>query len=854
VSTPAPVTMTNLTGRYVTPAGEPLKGSVVFTPPMVLTLPNSDTISQCSATVKLDERGQFSVFLISTDNPGMSPYGWTYKVMEKIDGCPIRQYYIFLPAVPQVVDISKLAPVSPYSGQYLPVVGPPGPPGRPTVVNGKSGDSITLNAADVGANALNYLGTVLVPASPPPLVDQVLKATSATAAAWATISASPSGAASGDLSGTYPGPTVSKIKGITVLNDPGAGQVLVTSQGPVVSTASWSAIPASPPSGDLPADSDLTGQYPNPTVKSLQGIMLGPMSAAVAGQVLQIKDTGGGVLRGQFAALAGLPPTGAAGGDLKGTYPDPGINKINGATLTAGGAPVNSVLTVGAPGLAGWIAPPTASTSQAGYVQLADLATDIKPLGAAAAGTSTKAPAADHVHAMPRLDQVGAPTAAVALNAQKITGVANGTAATDGAAFGQIPVKGTTAGTFAEGNDTRFTFFRRRDIPDQVVAESVYAGTAPVITTAVGTTPTPGYIKYAPPGVTTAGTDVVGPYAYAGAGNFQIGTVAPDPSYVLPLSKYPNTYASGQSAWSVEFGTDAAIFQVRMKYISAATMYRLSIDGRVVTNDLMKSSGGTTAGSGHLITIDLGTAAPRRIRLDFSTFPFGGVYLPPTASMWRVALTGGRFMTLTDSIGDGSAQSLGGGCGTWTDRVARMLGCTDQWRQGRGGTGYITPGSFATFGTRLNADVIAWAPTRLIVAGGYNDNQGSQAAIKSAADSLYAAIRAGLPACEVYIIGCWSPTGTPAASIVSTDDTLRTAAATAKYPFISSLTGNCYDAAGVVVATHGQWITGTGNTSAPTGSGNADLYIGPDAVHPNDAGHIYLSRRVIASLRELMPA
>lgn len=56
-----------------------------------------------------------------------------------------------------------------------------------------------------------------------------------------------------------------------------------------------------------------------------------------------------------------------------------------------------------------------------------------------------------------RLDQLAAPTAAVALNGQKITGLANGTAANDAAAFGQIPTAGTTAGTYAAGNDSRIT-------------------------------------------------------------------------------------------------------------------------------------------------------------------------------------------------------------------------------------------------------------------------------------------------------------------------------------------------------------------------------------------------------------
>lgn len=401
----------------------------------------------------------------------------------------------------------------------------------------------------------------------------------------------------------------------------------------------------------------------------------------------------------------------------------------------------------------------------------------------------------------------------------------------------------TVAQSQVSGLAAALTAWRRRDLPDQALADTLYTGSAPTISTAQTTTPVGGYIKYAPAGVTLAGTDVTGPFTYLGAGGFQIGASAPDTSYALPTSKYPNTYASGQSVWSVEFGTDAQIFQVRMKYISTATMYRLSIDGRKVT-DLMQSSGGTTAGSGHLITFDLGSAAPRRIRLDFTTFPFGGVYLPPTATMWQVPAQGGRLMVLGDSLSDGSTQNTGFGAGTWFARAARLMGVTDAWEQARGGTGYITPGSYATLADRLAADVIAWAPDRLVVWAGYNDNGGNQTTLGTAAASLYAAIKSGLPACQVFVIGCWSPTATPATSVSNTDATLRTAAAGAGFPCISPLTGSCYDATGTLVATHGPWIN----------SGNIAAYIGGDSVHPTDAGHVYLSRRIVASLRALMPA
>ncbi|WP_431999314.1 SGNH/GDSL hydrolase family protein [Streptomyces sioyaensis] len=397
------------------------------------------------------------------------------------------------------------------------------------------------------------------------------------------------------------------------------------------------------------------------------------------------------------------------------------------------------------------------------------------------------------------------------------------------------------------------TVWRRRDLPDPAAADSLYSGTAPTISTAQTTTPTTGYLKYAPAGVALTGSDSTGPFQFAGAGAFAVGATSPDTNYVLPLSKYPNTYASGQSVWSIEFGTDAQVFQVRFKYISSATMYRLSVDGRKVS-DLMQSSGGTTAGSGHMLSVDLGSAAPRRIRLDFVTMPFGGIYLPPGASMWQVPLRGGRLAVLGDSISDGAAGNTGAGAGTWFARAARLLGSTDAWEQGRGGTGYITPGAYAVFQDRIAQDVIPYSPDRLIIWGGYNDNTGSQSAIGAAAASLFSVLKSALPTCQMYVIGCWAPTGSPAGSITNTDATLRTQAAAVGIPFISPITGACYDATGALVATHGPWITGTGKVGATTGTGNADTWISSDGVHPTDTGHIGLSRRITAAITALMPA
>ena len=365
-------------------------------------------------------------------------------------------------------------------------------------------------------------------------------------------------------------------------------------------------------------------------------------------------------------------------------------------------------------------------------------------------------------------------------------------------------------------------------------------------------TATSGYIKYAPPGVTLAGTDVTGPFLYLGAGNFQIGTGTPDSSNVLPTSRYPNTrgtLTSSQSSYSVSFGTDATALQLRLNYQSAGYL-RLWVDGRQLT-DLMFPIPGTTPGSTHLYTFTLGASQPRTIRFDCSTMPFGGVHLPPTATMWKPPQPSKRALVLGDSLSGGSAMNVAGGQGTWFGRCMQLLGYTDNWNEGIGGTGYITAGSAVVFGSRVAGDVVAWAPNVVFIWGGYNDNGGSQPTIGTAADSVFSAITTGLPTATKYVIGCWSPSGSPASSLTNTDNTLKASAATAGYPFISPITGSIYNGAGTLVATHGPWITGTGRVGATTGSGNADIYIGTDAIHPTDAGHAYIARRVYAAVKEL---
>jgi hypothetical protein len=239
--------------------------------------------------------------------------------------------------------------------------------------------------------------------------------------------------------------------------------------------------------------------------------------------------------------------------------------------------------------------------------------------------------------------------------------------------------------------------------------------------------------------------------------------------------------------------------------------------------------------------------ALRRIRIYRYLADFGGIDIKPTQAIAPTPRSIPRLFILGDSYieGTGASSTLTGLATT----VGRLLGM-ETFIGGQGGTGYVNTGSTggkAVFGDAARlAKVTAAAPDYVLVFGSQNDD--GLSGIQSAASALYTTLASSLPNAKLIVVGPPSLSSTVSTNRAANRDAVKAAALAA--PNVIGFVDPNNDAQGLT------WISGTGNTGAPAGNGNADVFTssGATAGHPTQAGHDYYARRIVEAVAGILAA
>ena len=332
-------------------------------------------------------------------------------------------------------------------------------------------------------------------------------------------------------------------------------------------------------------------------------------------------------------------------------------------------------------------------------------------------------------------------------------------------------------------------------------------------------------------------------YEYHCGNPAQSGASYPDTLFVQNQSvNYGSTVGASRigNNWMLSFVTDAPAFEIFMKGL-AGSEYRVLVDGELAGAAQVASK----ANDGGLY-YDLYTFGTRAVRLVTlllrDNLRFGGIKTDALSRVWKPRRNPNRVKAVF--LGDSYAEGTGADYpdGSWAFAASSFLGW-ECWLSGVGNTGYVwnASGAKATFRSRFSADVSAYGPDVIVIAGGINDSGSTQAAIQAEAALLFGKARSENPDALIFVAGPWTGPGSTTPAGINAG--IKAAAqATDGYGtrlfFIETMTDPV-----------GAWQFGTGKAGATNGSGNSDVYVGTDGIHPVQAGHNYLGRRFAEAVK-----
>lgn len=321
-------------------------------------------------------------------------------------------------------------------------------------------------------------------------------------------------------------------------------------------------------------------------------------------------------------------------------------------------------------------------------------------------------------------------------------------------------------------------------------------------------------------------------------------------NWIPSFTQGGTTYYYGISTTSctIAFRHEGQMFELMAR---SADTWSIWADGEPVTTgfiDLPASAGYAK----RRLTVDFGSRGTRNIVCYARTYGFAGVSIGPTDTIALLDLSAmPRFAVMCDSYGE--SRSTFAFLGPFAAASFRMMTADSfpLWSASTGGgSGYQTGGTAnKTFADRI-ATMIAEAPDVMLVAGGIND---STAGLQAAAADLFASVRAALPNAVIATVGVWTPTTSYFGSGQTKHDLIFAALQGVSGPWVDiDVTRGIWTNSAGLSGSVGPapWVTGTGKSTAPAGSGNADVNTGSDGIHPTaPVGHDYLGGHLYTGLR-----
>jgi len=259
------------------------------------------------------------------------------------------------------------------------------------------------------------------------------------------------------------------------------------------------------------------------------------------------------------------------------------------------------------------------------------------------------------------------------------------------------------------------------------------------------------------------------------------------------------TYAPGVST-GTSLRAECYISGVRvldvMLFNSGQGRHDIYIDGalvkRITVADMTAASVPTSQTARAKITLpDVGRhkitwEAPGNETFAGFDIPLAGSLTYPTDSP-----KGPRTLVVGDSFTEGGDAVSSGGY-PYAEWVGWHMGWRDLWKLGSGSTGYLANGTRMALIDRYENDIIANQPDVLILAMGLNDPRATEedrSATVAAAETIWDAVRADLPFCDLTVVGPFPNAGGVgvAADLVLLSERLKEATRTRGIRFIDPI-------------------------------------------------------------------